>query len=672
MNRSIHFSKTFLRPTSWLFVVLTYLIIFAACSKDKGTDELSPTPDDSVSNVENTDSVYKDWPVPPVLKKDEINYITFYTETTQEQEINIGVGGEGWIDLNNNGLQDTDEKKQTFNSTYKKYKLNGSVITLYGDITTFAVYGANVKAIEVSHCSTLRVLYVQQNKLSHLNLTKNTSLIELSLYNNQFTADAMLAMVKTLPQRQKAEEASIYLETRENVEGNVVSKEVLDILAAKNWNAKYLDKEGKPHLYNGNPKAPDLQTIDLGWPVNPVINESEASYISLFLDKSKKEELYVLAEGLNWVDLNNNAREDIDDKIVQIFGEKGIVPQSQCVTFYGTIKSFTLGAANLPEATVKYIDLSHCSTLETLKLSRHALKAIDFSNNLQISTIDISMNQLNSEAMLAMVKSIPNRKGKTAGTIILYSQDDPDEGNVLVEEALNILGTKNWVPKYIDEHDNIQDLPLGDYGIFIGEHKITSANFFDINSKKFPALESGKVTYDPINNVLTLDGATFRSSIPRLDVIRQLERQGKTSDILTIKLIGENRIISNKKCIVSYNVPIRITGQGKLIANANDYAIVSGGKDLIIDGGCTIEAFHSVRAANYKGMGGTLYINGANVHAQEEYPNPVFAAPKGIVLSGGSQLVYPVDATIEYYYDENAYVYKEKGLNCSEVRIEVR
>ena len=135
---------------------------------------------------------------------------------------------------------------------------------------------------------------------------------------------------------------------------------------------------------------------------------------------------------------------------------------------------------------------------------------------------------------------------------------------------------------------------------------------------------------------------------------------------LIIKLIGHNVIEATKESSVSTNsIPIVITGSGSLVASGN--VSISSGKQLTIQGGCTIEAKSPIWAD-------TITINDAQVHAIRVLKDePCMRGFWGIKLKGGSYLASPQGATCEersnMYHANWGWVFVKGEEICGEVLI---
>lgn len=238
---------SFKHTAHWLiFTLANVLILFTACSKDSDSDNPAKDP-------------YKGFPTEPVIKQGEKNYISLYTEKQVGEEIRIGlIGKEGvWVDLNNNGKQDGDDDLDpVLNSGNNVYPLKSQVFTVYGELTYFrSNNNSSIKAINLSNAPDLTDLYLNDNKLTQLDLSKNTALTGVLLHYNNFTAQEMLAMAKSLHAKEGGK--YIILQGKGKTDNNQVDQAVLNELDKKGWTARYYDKEGKSQLYNKDPNAPN-------------------------------------------------------------------------------------------------------------------------------------------------------------------------------------------------------------------------------------------------------------------------------------------------------------------------------------------------------------------------------------------------------------------------------
>ncbi len=111
-----------------------------------------------------------------------------------------------WIDLNNNGVKDNNERDIQFysynNATkedYKAYTLGSQTIRIYGKVKEFGTYnewnseqkkeiGQHITKLDISNHTALKGLSCNVNKLSNLDISKNTELEKLDCRDNQLTS----------------------------------------------------------------------------------------------------------------------------------------------------------------------------------------------------------------------------------------------------------------------------------------------------------------------------------------------------------------------------------------------------------------------------------------------------------------------------------------------------
>lgn len=451
-------------PTHWHIAKLAHwlicLLIFAACSKDSGS-EPAPAPAPLPGNQA------KDWAVPPVIKAGETQYISF-CYTKGDRRFFVRFTGEGWADLNNNGLQDDDEKTRKSDGTTKIYYLAESpTVTFYGSFRTFSVFKVN--ALDVSHSPALQELRIASEDLTQLDLRNNTDLavlellemehltaLDLSKNTNLFLVDISEvknfsiaqkeALVQSLPQKS----GTIVLSRFDPSEGDANNQKVLDLIGAKKWIAKRRHKTDEEKLLPFNGKLyPYIKTIDLGWATNPNIDTEERDYLPLYTQLSKGEKFKFKSYSGHWIDLNNNGQQDKGEAIENdIDKEKSFVADSPVITIYGA--RFDL---NISNNKIKAVDASHLLRLQNLNLSGNSLTQLILKESRldqpDIKEINIMNNQLNKATMEAIAKSLHEKENYSTAKIILQdlSSGSP-KSNEISPEILSIIRKKNFIPCY--------------------------------------------------------------------------------------------------------------------------------------------------------------------------------------------------------------------------------
>ena len=203
-------------------------------------------------------------------------------------------------------------------------------------------------------------------------------------------------------------------------------------------------------------------------------------------------------------------------------------------------------------------------------------------------------------------------------------------------------------------------VPQGAYGVFIGFAEITSDNYQNITSANFPDLKSGKVSYDPIHRILTLDGATIEATENELCAIAQ--PRGTTAT-LTIVLRNNNIVRAKEEATIATDgASLRITGDGSIKIENDNYlhASIFSRKQITIDGGCSIIANTHIRAVN------TLNINKSNIQIIQNQGDYALLGGEGVILSN-CEIVSPIGAITQKY--TGYYSVVKDGRRCAEVKI---
>ena len=450
-------------PTHWHIAKLAHwlicLLIFAACSKDSGS-EPDPAPAPLPSNEA------KDWAVPPVIKAGETQYISF-CYTKGDRQFFVRFTGEGWADLNNNGLQDDDEKtRRSDGTTQIDYLAESPTVTFYGSFRTFSVFKVN--ALDVSHYPALQELRIASKDLTQLDLRNNTDLavlelldmehltaLDLSKNTNLFLVDISkvenfsIAQKEALAQSLPQKSGTIVLSRFNSSEGDANNQKVLDLIGAKKWIAKHRHKTDEEKLIPFNGKLyPYIKTIDLGWATNPNIDTEEREYLPLYTQLSKGEKFKFKSDYAFWIDLNNNGQQDKGEVSEGNGEELSFVADSPVITIYNVFP-----VLNISNNKIKAVDASHLLRLRELDLSGNSLTQLILNEERlkqpNIREINIMNNQLNKATMEAIAKSLHQKENYSGAKIILedLSSSSP-KSNEISPEILSIIREKNFIPCY--------------------------------------------------------------------------------------------------------------------------------------------------------------------------------------------------------------------------------
>ena len=169
------------------------------------------------------------------------------------------------------------------------------------------------------------------------------------------------------------------------------------------------------------------------------------------------------------------------------------------------------------------------------------------------------------------------------------------------------------------------------YAIYIGSEVLTAD---DLDDFRPAGVTSGKVSYDPEQNVLTLNNATLKECLAV-----------QTDEPATIMLVGSNKIKTNSNALTAY-APFTIKsadGSGVLSTQA-EYYVVNMYSDLTVEN-CKLTAACVGSIGYGVNVDGVLTVNNATLRAEG---TPSLHASKGLVLGEGMEITDPAAA----YYNK--------------------
>ena len=370
-----------------IFALLVAAATLAGCSKDSDNND-SPTPPE-------VQDPYKEWPIKPKIKEGETSYISLHTEREVGKVLIFNLKGNGWIDLNNNGVQDADEKTEVFDGKNKNYTLQSQVFTLYGIINTLEMSTCALKNIDVSHAPSLQELSVNENALSELNVKENKFLTTLDVDNNQFE-ELNLSENKYL--------TSLQLQNNSIRELNLSENKVLTELYVDNNQLSALDLRENKSLTKLNVDNNRLSALDLR-------------------ENKSLTELNVSNNQLSALDLRENK---------------------------------ALTKLNVDNNQLSALDLRENKALTELNVSNNQISALDISTDSQLKEVNLVSNKLSEEVMLKIVENLPQREEAHKGIIFLQTfrileGKQVAENNKVNKEILEKLEAKKWKTLFINK-----------------------------------------------------------------------------------------------------------------------------------------------------------------------------------------------------------------------------
>lgn len=153
-----------------------------------------------------------------------------------------------WIDLNGNTTKDTGEQVTTFGSS-TTYTIASQNIKIYGPVTEIVASSNQLSLFSSTRNSFLTSLDIADNHLTKIEISPYQQLENLNIAINNFTAEEINNVVKSLFNRSSMSPGSLILidyNLEEGEDGNILKAEHIMMASAKNWVVK--DATGRPLL----------------------------------------------------------------------------------------------------------------------------------------------------------------------------------------------------------------------------------------------------------------------------------------------------------------------------------------------------------------------------------------------------------------------------------------
>ena len=204
------------------------------------------------------------------------------------------------------------------------------------------------------------------------------------------------------------------------------------------------------------------------------------------------------------------------------------------------------------------LDLSGLAKLSYLQCQQNKLSSITLRGNNAIRNIICYRNQIKAPAMNDFVTHLPYATGST--TFMVYDNSGLNEGNVITQGQILEARERGFTAQYYNGSTWLDYTGATDYPILIAGTQVTNDNLNGIVGNGI----SGSITYDPENNVLTLNNATINSNTIAIRVAYALPG-------IKIVLKGDNAINFNSSSKIAILIEqcdgAVIEGPGKLNIN---------------------------------------------------------------------------------------------------------
>ena len=330
-------------------------------------------------------------------------------------------------------------------------------------LTFLACNNNRLATLDVSHNTALATLFCSNNQLSELNVQGNGSIVTLAcevnrltsldlshnpqlhtlqFYGNQIGADAMNALIASLPQvpSEAGGHGTMqpYSELPEHNEGNAFSAQNACDALAKNWTSIEYVSAGDPYYVEYAVEINEVNFPDAGF----------RQWVSSTCDTNQDD----------WLQAGEMTR-----------------------------TTLPVSGSNIADLTgIEFFPL-----LQTLSPVNLQLTTIDLSHNPCIRTIFCHHNQLKGTGVDAMIASLPTLPAATGSICGVWDNHDTmgAETNRFTPEQVAAAAAKGWV---IKSFEGLQWVNYEGYPHIVFESEVTKAAIVAL----FDSGHNGELSYD--------------------------------------------------------------------------------------------------------------------------------------------------------------------------------
>ncbi len=336
---------------------------------------------------------------------------------------------------------------------FVEYTLTNQKVTMRGDITDLLCPAGRLTDIDVSQCSSLRVLFCTANEIK---------------------GESMLQLVNSLPDRTGLENGLfvVYSDGSLGPDDNVCLNSDVAIARAKNWEvAQAVWENGKLKLYRYDGEDPtktfavtltkdgegtltaigadDLNAVPYGTELTVEATPAEG-YVLTALTANGKD-ILATKKLIVRKDTEIKATFAKGDGVITMTTAKSVGESIRLAySAYGDVS--IEGAEGTPRPNYYYVEYALTNQQITLRgyiteldCSTQLLTDLDVSQCSSLRFLFCSANEIKGESMRQLVNSLPDRTGLEGGIFVVYSDGSlGPEGNVCLKSDVAIARAKNW------------------------------------------------------------------------------------------------------------------------------------------------------------------------------------------------------------------------------------
>ena len=292
-------------------------------------------------------------------------------------------------------------------------------------LTKLQCYGNQLTSLNASGCKSLTELDCQSNPLRRLDVSGCTALTKLQCQSNQLTS-LDVSSCTALKQ--------LYCQENQLTNLNAQGCTALTELQCQSNQLTSLNVSGMSNLTTLYCWKNQLSSLDVtSCTVLTKFNCYDNRLASLDLSKNNR---------LTTLDCQQNQLASLN-----LSGCRALATlkcNKNQLTSLNLSDGVALQEFDCSSNKLTSLDFYTCRALTKLDCSDNALSGIDLLQCRELSWLRCSINQIKTSAMTALINSLPDRQGKTAGMLQVVDKESTKEGNLCFADHVTKAKAKNW------------------------------------------------------------------------------------------------------------------------------------------------------------------------------------------------------------------------------------
>ena len=412
-----------------------------------------------------------------------------------------------------------------------------------GYISTINVAGKEVSNLQgIEFFTSLKSLDCSNNRITTLDLSRNSSVNQVTCHQNQISGENLNSLIASLP---NLEDGKLRLISTQD-ERNACTAAQVEAAKAKGWEVQLRSVNSSGTSWEAFTGVMPIEVNETNFPdanFRTVITNSYGGYDGYITEQEIKNTTEISLYGKNISDLkgiefftaltylscgqNNLTTIDLSKNTLL----KQLYCSGNQLTTLNVSENTALTALTCSDNQLTTLDLSKNTALSSLNCSNNKLSTLNVSNTSLSNSVYIYQNQLKGDAMNAFIAGLPE---VTSVGLYIYNPNEENEGNIIGRKMVKAAKEKGWTA-YIKNSQNT----WVEYAISIDENLFPDEVFRARVSSSIDKDGNGTLSDDEIERVtkITIYSSDEVHNLKGIELFTELtELESLTKALQTIDI----------------------------------------------------------------------------------------------------------------------------------------